>query len=324
MSTETNVNIIRKFCETSDIYYLEQLPKEYQLLFQKASVAALNKENANKKLANIILNHFKIHPDGKRLFTKIGSIEKAQSALYRMSISATGARKGDILIGTHKGTEGAILKVFNNIPPSENMLNRMRPYKDIWSEFLLKMGSIEFFKDMSIKERELWLDIYESKNDYFEESDRLQLIQPGIGDFNKKTGSIFVSYLPEDDLNKIMSTNKSSDDGLWAPRELNDIIIDYTGKTSTLVVLKAFWKVSTGYKVLDKFNGPVLDVKNGRILSNGEADDKKEIIVVNNILKSIKLDITNKKEKFEKDKTQSIGFLVSKKRIRQPLQKRWE
>ena len=237
--------LLKKFCETSDISYLEKLPKEYKVLFRDTSVKALqsNKQTANKKLANIILAHFNRLPNGKRIFTNIASRQKAESTLYRMSIATTGARKGDILIGAHKGTLGSILKVYNNILPSENILNRMRQYDDIWSEFLFKLGSVDFFKNMSIPERELWLDVYENKNDYFDTGDRLQLIQPGIGDFKKKTGSIFVSFLPEDELNKIMSKNKDSDDGLWSKDELNDIVIEYTGKSSTLVVLKQFWKI---------------------------------------------------------------------------------
>ena len=207
----------------------------------------------------------------------------------RLSIGSTGARAGDILIGTHKGTSGSIMKVYTDVYPAVSILNRMRYHKDIWSKFLIKLGSVDFFSQMSIEEREKWLNINEVNDDFFDESDRLHLIQPGEGDVDKKTGSIFVVYLPDEDIAKLVTKNPDSKDGHWSPMELNDIVIEYTGKTSTLIRLKTFWKISTAYTVKKKFKGPVLDIRNGLLLDGVKSlKNDKEIIVIDNITKCVK------------------------------------
>lgn len=310
----STVDLIEKFCSSLDTKYLKNLPKEYQVLFQKSSVIALKKKNTNKKVAQKVLKYFNLNDDGTRKFTKVGNREKGEGELFRMSIGSTGARTGDILLGSHKGTEGAILQIHNDVPPSMGILNRMRPYPDIWSKFLIKLGSVPFFTNMSIAERDMWLDIHENTNDFFEEDDRLQLLQPGVGDPKKKQGSIFVAYLPSEELNKIMSVNEDSADGYWSPNELNEIVIDYTGKTSTLAVLKTFWKISTTYKVTNHFDGPLLNIMKGVVEKGGYSDKGNEIIVVGNIIKSLKKMGNGKTIRWEKTKEQDIGFLVSKDR----------
>ena len=49
---------IKKFCDTENVKYLEKLPKEYQVFFQKYSALALKEKKSNKKIANIVLKHF--------------------------------------------------------------------------------------------------------------------------------------------------------------------------------------------------------------------------------------------------------------------------
>jgi superfamily II DNA or RNA helicase len=311
----STVELIENFCTTLNTKYLEKIPKEYQILLQKLSVKALKKKNTNKKVAEKVLEYFNVNNNGSRKFDNVGNSDKGDSELKRMSIGCTGARKNDILLGTHKGTNGSLLQVYNDIPPSEKILNRMRPFPDIWSKFLIKLGGIPFFTDMSIDEREMWLDINENQNEYFEKDDKLQLIQPGVGDSKKKTGSIFVAYLPSDELSRIMSSNPDTVDGYWSPTELDTTVIEYTGKTSTLVVLKNFWKISTSYNVVKSFTGPLLNIKKGIVEKGGDAGKGKEIIVVSNIVKNIKKVGSGKTIRWEKTKEQDIGFLVSKERF---------
>ena len=40
---------IKKFCDTENVKYLEKLPKEYKVLFQKYAALALKEKNSNKK-----------------------------------------------------------------------------------------------------------------------------------------------------------------------------------------------------------------------------------------------------------------------------------
>jgi superfamily II DNA or RNA helicase len=312
----STVKLIEKFCSTLNTKYLARIPKEYQEYFKYSSVKALDKNNTNKKVALKVLQYFNLNDDGTRKFDKIGTREKGEGELKRMSIGCTGARKDDILLGTHKGTNGALIQVYNDVPPSEKILNRIRPYPDLWSKFLIKLGGIPFFSDMSIDARQMWMDINENNNDFFSEDDKLQLLQPGVGDVNKKTGSIFVAYLPSDELSRIMSVNPDTEDGYWSPTELDKIVIEYTGKTSTLVVLKTFWKISTSYKVVDNFNGPLLNIKKGVVEKGGDSRKRNdEIIIVSNIVKNVKKVGRGKTIRWEKTKEQDIGFLVSKNRF---------
>lgn len=307
--------LIEKFCDTLDTKYLAKLQKEYQIMFQKSSVRAMKEKKANKKVAKKVLQYFNLNEDGTRKFDNPGTRDKGEGELFRMSIGCTGARKGDILTGTHKGTKGALLQVHNDVPPSEKILNRMRPFIDIWSQFLIKLGGIPFFSNMSIEEREMWLDINENDNDFFAAEDRLQLMQPGIGDSVKKQGSIFVAFLPEEELSKLMAENPDSDDGFWSPKEIDETVIEYTGKTSTLVVLKTFWKISTTYTIVKHFDGPLLDIKKGTVENGGDTEEGKEIIVVGNIVKKVKKVGKGKTIRWEKTSEQDAGFLVSKSRF---------
>jgi superfamily II DNA or RNA helicase len=311
-----SVVLIEKFCSTLNTKYLEKLPKEYQILFQKSSIKVLKLKKGNKKVAKKVLEYFNLNDDGTRKFTTKSSVDKAEKELFRMSVGSTGARKGDILSGVQTGTDGALMQIHNDIRPSVGVLNRMRPYPIIWSQFLSKIGAVPMFTNMSIEERELWLDINETDNDFFENDDRLQLLQPGIGDSKKKQGSIFVAYLPSYEIDKIMSKNQSSEDGFWSPVELDKIVIEHTGKTSTLAVLKTFWKVSTTYKVVDNFKGVILNIKKGIVEKEisllSESND--EIIVIGSITKSVVESGKGKNIRWDKTKTQEIGIVVSKKR----------
>jgi len=85
-----------------------------------------------------------LNSDGTRKFIKPGSLENAEAELSRMSVGSTGLRSGDILIGTHKGTKGAVLQVHNDVYPSRNILDRIRPYPELWARFLLKLGEYRF------------------------------------------------------------------------------------------------------------------------------------------------------------------------------------
>lgn len=38
----------------------------------------------------------------------------------------------------------------------------------------------------------MWLDINENENDFFDDKDKLQLLQPGVGNAEKKQGSILL------------------------------------------------------------------------------------------------------------------------------------
>lgn len=79
----STVGLIEKFCSTLNTKYLAKIPKEYQVLFQKSSVKALQKKNTNKKVARKVLQYFNLNDDGTRKFAKIGKREKGEGELKR-------------------------------------------------------------------------------------------------------------------------------------------------------------------------------------------------------------------------------------------------
>lgn len=292
--------LVKKYCDTLDSKYLERLSQSSKVLFKKLSEVALRVKKSNKKVAKNVIQKL-----GRKI-TRIGSREKAEFSLRTMSIGTTGARKGDILLGTHAGTKNVVIKVLNNdIPPSQGILDRMRPFPDIWQKFLIKLGGVDYFSNMSITGREIWLEMNENNNDFFNEEDRIQLIQPGTGDFEKKQGSIFVAYLPNEIIDEMMSNQELS------PSYINNTIVEYTGKTSTLVLLKSFWRISTSYKLVEQFDGLVIDVEKGKLLEDKKGKGK-DIIVVSNIASEYEKERKN----WEVKDTQSVGFRVSSERTK--------
>lgn len=221
----------------------------------------------------------------------------------KITVAITGARSGDILIGCKKGTKNAVLQVLSDIPPSGKYLDRHRKTPESWQRLLFKIGGVPFFSKMNVKQRGDWLDEHEVYDDFFDKSHRLQLLQPGTGNAERKLDSIFVAYLPMDKINMLLTKNTRSNDGLWSPSEINNTVIQYTGKSSTLVVMKAFWQTSMDHHIESKYTGIVLDVERGLVLNGASSDEKHEIIIIKSIAAG-----PGARQK------QSIGFLVPRDR----------
>ena len=197
-------NKIKKFCETKDIKLIDTFPKLWQVYIKLMAAYALkHKKTVNEGFCDKIMKRYNLNDEGGKKIEP-NSRDRAEYELKRMSVETTGARKGDILTGTHKGTSGSVMKVYNDVLPSSNFLDRMRSHPDIWEQFLIKLGSIPFFSQMTPLQRDIWLEVNEIKNDFFADTDRLQLIQPGVGDPIRKQGSIFASFLPDEDLSMLL------------------------------------------------------------------------------------------------------------------------
>lgn len=297
MENTRELSLVKKYCQTLDESYLQQLSKVNRVMFAKLAGIAKTIKTANQEVADAVIR------STERKFDREISRDKAEHELQRMPVGVTGARAGDILVGCHAGTKGAMIKVLDrDIPPGRGILDRIRPFPELWQKFLTRLGSFEFFSGMSDMGKEIWLELSENDNDYFADDDAIQLLQPGSGDAIKKQGSIFSAYLPGDVIDDIMSRDRIE------PGQLNSIVVEYTGKTSTLVFLKTFWALSTSHQIVSQFAGPVIDVYHGAIKSGQQAGPNEEIILIDNL-----------PAKYERDeivRKQTVGFLVSKKRLR--------
>lgn len=282
-------DIIQKYCETLDEKYIKILSQEHKVIFRTFAKVVKNHKKGNMKMAEKVLKatERKI-PESTR--------SKSEEELQRMSVGSTGARQGDTLFGIQKGNSGAIIKITQDVFPSQKILDRLRYFPDIWQEFLKKLDSFPFFTKMPIKGREIWFEIFENHNDFFEMDMPLHLLQPGTGNYDKKTGSIFIAYLSENILDDMMSRELTS-------QEINDTLIEYTGKSSTLVILKTFWRLFIPYNIETEFNGLVIDVFTGNIIKT----DRNVFI--------IKLPTKYQKEKnnYVITHKQKVGFYVDEK-----------
>jgi hypothetical protein len=202
-----------------------------------------------------------------------------------MSVALTGARAGDVLSGASKGSKGALLKIHgHDVPPMRRTLDGVRGYPDLWQKFLIKLGSIPFFSEKNISSREIWLLINEADNENSigQEGSRIEVMQPGVGDFSTK--------LKEKDLNMLINGNPYSEDGYWSYKEIENMIPGKPGSRArrhTLILIRSFWKITTDYKVVQRFGESTIDVKAGVLLVRGKLSPSKEIFVLGNITKEV-------------------------------------
>lgn len=70
----------------------------------------------------------------------------AEKEVQDMTVTITGARPDEYLIGVRNVTRDAMIKIRNvTIPAYKKTLDNIRVFPDLWTQFLDKLGSIEFF-----------------------------------------------------------------------------------------------------------------------------------------------------------------------------------
>ena len=76
---------------------------------------------------------------------------EAESSVRYLHINTTGARPGDLIVGVHNIARDAILRIAGGVlPPSKRDLNMIRHFPDLWTIFLNKLATVEFFHSMTI------------------------------------------------------------------------------------------------------------------------------------------------------------------------------
>lgn len=216
----SNVELIKRYCDTGDTKYLDQLDRIYTVIFQKLCVYSLTQPNSKHEIAKNVLKHFNLDLHGKRTNLIDRGREKVEKYLNHLSVALTGARDGDVLVGTSKGSKGAVLRIHGcDVPPQKSHLDALRFYPDLWDKFLVKLGSIPFFTDMETATRDIWLDINEADNENSigSEGARLELIQPGA--------SLFVEKMTDEDLDQLIQGNPESEDRYWTYEEIENVCL---------------------------------------------------------------------------------------------------
>ena len=246
----------------------------------------------------------------KSVTTKSRPTEKDRKEAEKMvddfSIILTGVRSGEIILGIRTKSKGAFMTIFGDlVPPYERDLDKIRVFDDLWSKFLSKLISIEFFSKKSKEEREKWLfDNQSDKDIYIEDIPKLEVSiqQLGANDLSEKLPTDYLEYIGTgqkirmDDLyNKF--PRKPSSEGIGAL------------KRHTLVFRRDIWRVISIYRMKKTFEGPVISVATGEVLNGFNASINQKIYIFDNFTK-----IWTKKARskgYQSEVKQSVGFLLN-------------
>jgi len=243
----------------------------------------------------------------KHRFPKVpkfsGTRKSAEALVANLPVLVTGARPGEIILGTKTQSKDAVLKVHSAIvPPKMKDLDTIREYEDLWRRFLGRLSSIEFFSDLTNLEKEMWLEEMEDEFDvYLEDVEGLQLevLQPS-GDFLD---------LEEEDIETLGAPG-----AILPAREIVDMFPKKPGSEGlkgrhTLIFRRGIWKVSVVYRETRSYDGVVIDVEDAEICSGATAERDATILLFDTFAE--KYNRSAGKWKVA-DPKQTIGFLVQR------------
>ena len=188
----------------------------------------------------------------------------AENYLTFMPVIVTGARPGEIVMGIKTQSKDAVIKIHQKIiPPWKRELDHIRAFPDMWRRFINKLASIDFFGELSNKEREDWL--VENQNEektYMDEIPgvEFEVLQLGKSDMRTK--------LSEEDIDFLLSGESilASEVRAMFPRKPGS-----KAKRTTLMFRRSIWKVTVTHRETQTFDGPLFNVKDGVITDGGKA-----------------------------------------------------
>ena len=289
--------IILEFCKNKDPSILNQLTVKSKIILFKFCSIALTKVYGNHVISHLILNYFNRNLNGGKNVT-ISDDKKALEKLNRMSIAFTGSNNGEILIGSMPATADTIVRFHGqDIAPFEKSLDLVRSNKDLWARFLTQMNSLTKFVGFSNLMKEIWLETNENSNKEIGNV-RIEIIQPGNSKLRES--------LTEEQLDDLVNGNPNSEDGFWSSDEINDMIVENTGKP-TLIFYKEFWKIPTDYKVVSEYDQIKFTLEGEPVHKN-----KGQIYVLSGLSSDYKY-VKNKWVR--SNNTSEIGIITSKQVI---------
>lgn len=225
------------------------------------------------------------------------------SLLTHLAVIVTGARPGEIIMGTKTQSKDAVMKICKGtVPPMRQFLDTIRSDDDAWKRFLRKLSVIEYFSRLTMVEREMWLEEYQSENDvYLEDVENLEV---EILDF----GSSDLLNLPEDVLEQLHGGE------IYDMKEIADAFPGKPGSEGlkgrhTLMFRRGIWKVSTVFGEVREYPGIVIDSVNGVVAQGATAEEDQKIVTFDTFAK--KYGVSKGKNIVEENQT--VGVLLPKK-----------
>lgn len=187
-------------------------------------------------------------------------IKEVENLVKDKCVILTGIREGEIIQGTRTQSKNAIIKIVKgNVPPSKIHLNKIRKFDELYSDFLTKIKSIPFFRNLTKLERHKWLKENESSEDIYLSDLELMIdvIDVGDSDFLKLDLSCLdlitctypISYL------YYLFPKKPTSDGIKGRH--------------TLIFRRSIWKVVSLYhEFIDEYDDLVIDPNTGTMNYN--------------------------------------------------------
>jgi hypothetical protein len=193
-------------------------------------------------------------------------MKQAWGLVEKFAINVTGCRSGDYLVGTSVATKGGQLKFTTTNPkitirPDKRKLDRIRPYPEIWQRLLVKLGSLDFFTQMTLAEREAWLDTQQQDGEK-----SLSDVSDVMIHITQPPPVLRDSVTPEQ-LNQILSDSEIT------PTQVEKMIPKKSGSSATrhtLIFIKSFWKIVTTHQVTHSYGGIILDIVGGTVVPSGD------------------------------------------------------
>ena len=181
----------------------------------------------------------------------------------------------------------------------------VKAFPDLWSRFLTKLGSIEFFSNLSKAQRETWLFENQSDEDiYFEDVEGLEMSIQQVGNND-------LLKLPPKYLEKVSRGIRISVFELYNqfPRKPGSEGIG-AKKRHTLIFRRDIWRIFVIYRTVKTFNGPVIDVQKGVVLNGAQAKPKEDLYVFDSFTGEWRSKART--TGYASEQKQSVGFLVRK------------
>lgn len=302
----SSAKLIDQYCKTLDAQYLLEInPDDRQDLIDTAVVGM--KKGERKHVAKKLLYVYGLDERGKPLpEPKLAKRVHAENTLAGFSIGLTGARPGDVLVGKSNVNNGSIIKIHDQaVYPTRKAVDRILGYPDLWKKYMIRLGSIDFFADMTIKEREQWILTNRDPSEVSigESGELVEILQP-TGDF--------LNRLTPEQIQVLTNGNPSSKDGYWTSQEIEAMFPHKPGskaRKATLIMYRGMWRLSVDYNVVTNYTGPTIDVYAGDFVT---PNDGNIVYVIDDITKKY----VKKKDKWVrppgKANVQKIGFRVDK------------
>lgn len=194
---------------------------------------------------------------------------KVEKIFKNISINLTGVRDGESILGIHNVTKGTVLKIKGNIPCYKKHLDILRLSPPIWSTFLEKIGSIDFFSKMTKLERANWLYYNQSSHEDISDIENYEFEVISLGNVPTKIGEENTKSLVEKEF--------------WTPKEVLDFFPKKAGSKArkhSLFFISSFWKLNQEYEYQDKFHGICFNLEDGTVEFGAK---NKEIIVIDDL-----------------------------------------